>query len=73
MTIQEFKAWLEGFSEAIGDSPTPDQWNKIKEKVKTLGYSNVRVDTPSPYRSPATPSWPNDYIVTSRGLVGTGK
>ena len=34
MTIKEFNAWLDGFSEAIGDAPTPDQWQKIKAKLQ---------------------------------------
>ncbi len=33
MTRAEFDAWLEGFSEAIEDSPTPKQWEKIKAKL----------------------------------------
>jgi len=33
MTFSEFKSWLDGFSEAIGDAPTPEQWAKVKAKV----------------------------------------
>lgn len=33
MTFNEFKSWLDGFSEAIGDAPTPEQWAKVKAKV----------------------------------------
>lgn len=33
MTINEFKAWLEGFDAAISDSPTPTQWKLIKDKL----------------------------------------
>lgn len=32
MQLNEFKAWLDGFSEAIGDAPTPEQWAKVKAK-----------------------------------------
>jgi hypothetical protein len=36
MTIAEFKAWLDGFKEAIGDAPTPEQWQRITAKMATV-------------------------------------
>ena len=36
MTLEEFKAWMEGFEEAIEDNPTPKQWKKIKEKLSMV-------------------------------------
>lgn len=33
MTLNEFKAWLDGFADAMGDAPTPEQWAKIKAKL----------------------------------------
>lgn len=36
MNLSEFKAWLEGFNEAIGDAPTPEQWAKIMAKLKDV-------------------------------------
>ncbi len=37
MTLSEFKAWLDGFSEAIQESaPTPNQWKTIQEKLETV-------------------------------------
>ncbi len=38
MTISEFKAWLEGFTEGWGggNAPTPEQWAKVLDKVATL-------------------------------------
>jgi hypothetical protein len=36
MNLAEFKAWLDGFSAAIGDAPTPEQWAKIREKLETV-------------------------------------
>lgn len=41
MTISEFKAWLDGFSHAIGDAPTPEQWAEIKAKIETLSVTFV--------------------------------
>jgi hypothetical protein len=33
MTLAEFKAWLEGFSESFGEAPSAEQWAKIKAKI----------------------------------------
>ncbi len=34
MTLSEFKAWLEGYSEAFtSGAPTAAQWEKIREKL----------------------------------------
>jgi hypothetical protein len=49
MTISEFKAWLEGFSEGIDGAPSPEQWARIQEKVRSL---HAFVDLPS------LPQWP---------------
>jgi len=36
MTPAEFKAWFEGFIEAIDGSPNEKQFERIKEQVKKL-------------------------------------
>lgn len=36
MTPDQFKAWFEGFCEAIDVAPTPEQWAKIKAKVAEI-------------------------------------
>ena len=36
MDAKEFKAWFEGFCEGVGDTPTAEQWAKLKQKVGTL-------------------------------------
>jgi hypothetical protein len=36
MTPREFKAWFEGFTEAMDGQPTPAQWAKIKERVAQI-------------------------------------
>lgn len=38
MTLNEFKAWFEGFSEGIDKVPTEEQWNKVVDKVKQLNH-----------------------------------
>jgi len=36
MTVGEFKAWFEGFCEAIDGTPTVAQWNRIRDKIEKL-------------------------------------
>lgn len=36
MTPQEFKAWFEGFTEAMTGLPTEAQWEKIKDRVSKI-------------------------------------
>lgn len=52
MTPAEFKAWFEGFGEAIGDKPTAEQWARIKEQVKKLSAGPF-----SAQNVPIPPSW----------------
>ncbi|QGA55881.1 hypothetical protein [Brucella sp. 2280] len=52
MTLSEFKAWLEGYSEAFtSGTPTAAQWEKIREKpgeVKVTAASVSLTDRPYP-------------------------
>ena len=41
MTDKEFKAWFEGFCEAIGDVPTKEQWEKVKRKVSQIENNSL--------------------------------
>lgn len=54
MTVNEFKAWLEGYSENISDCPTPEQWKKIKEKLLNMRSEVVNNSLVSPPFSPVT-------------------
>ena len=36
MTPKEFKAWFEGFTEAMEGQPTEEQWKKIKARVAQI-------------------------------------
>jgi hypothetical protein len=67
MKASEFKAWLEGFSEAIKGSPTKEQWEKIKKKA-----SELQDDSPVyyPYYGPwyytyPNPWWTGNYTITA--------
>jgi hypothetical protein len=41
MTLSEFKAWFEGFSEGIDKAPTEKQFAKIKAKVADIDGAPV--------------------------------
>lgn len=74
LNLPEFKAWLEGFSEAIAGAPTPDQWAKIKAKLATtqaLTYPPVPYPIGHPGRVVVS-NWPTQSIPFS-GPIGTVK
>ena len=74
MTINEFRAWLDGFKEAVGDAPTPDQWAKVLAKLgevrepmsispnlpNIIGPNLPNIIGPywSPSIPPNVPNWP---------------
>ncbi len=39
MTLQEFKAWFEGFTEDMAAAPNKKQWERIKKRVKEIDGS----------------------------------
>lgn len=44
MTLNEFKAWLEGFEAAMnGNPPTADQWSAIKAKLGKVEVARVEM------------------------------
>jgi len=36
MTLSEFKAWFEGFTESMDAAPSAKQWKRIKEQVTAI-------------------------------------
>lgn len=36
MTLEQFKSWFEGFTEALSGPPTAEQWARIKDQVAKL-------------------------------------
>lgn len=46
MTLAEFKAWFEGYTEAIEGAPTAAQFDKIKKKVATLNVATTGLNYP---------------------------
>ncbi len=68
MTPSEFKAWFDGFTEAIEDQPSKKQWARIKERVSQIDGTpiteRIYVDRYWPYPRP----WPYyPYYGTSGG------
>lgn len=71
MTLNEFKAWLEGFEEAIDGAPDEKQWRKIKVKLSSVtGAKEINIhhhDHSNPYR----PHYPHWYYSTTAGIQTT--
>jgi len=36
MTLSEFRAWFEGFTEEMDEAPSKKQWERIKKRVKEI-------------------------------------
>ncbi len=53
-TIEEFKAWLDGFTESMKGAPSEKQWKRIQEKLKEVQPTAI-------YQSP---TWVNPWWVT---------
>lgn len=41
MTPQEFKAWFDGFTDAMDEPPTPKQWKRIKSRVAEIDNTPI--------------------------------
>lgn len=60
MTLSEFKAWFEGYTEGLEAAPTKAQFDRIKEKVKEIDGTPVTpiyIDRYWPVWQP-TPAYP---------------
>lgn len=63
MTLAEFKAWFEGYTEDLKGAPTEQQFARIKEKVKAIDGTPttypIFVDRwwPNPNPAPVWPHW----------------
>lgn len=44
MTLAEFKAWFEGFTETMEGAPTEKQWERIQERVAQIDGSVITRD-----------------------------
>jgi hypothetical protein len=58
MTLSEFKAWFEGFTESMDGPPSLKQWERIQARVKEISgvavshpvFVDRYISTPNPYR-----------------------
>jgi hypothetical protein len=63
MTLQEFKAWFDGFTENMGEAPpTKLQWARIQARVKEIDGAAITypvfIDRYWPHPSPTIwPQW----------------
>ena len=72
MTLSEFKAWFEGFTENLDGAPSAKQFEKIKAKVGEI--SSVSTTYPifvDRYVSPYRPYWDRYWATTTYG-TGVG-
>jgi hypothetical protein len=65
MTINEFRAWLDGFREAVGEAPTPEQWAKVLAKLQDVREATF---PPSPLNPWGTLPTPRFGEITCRNL-----
>jgi len=74
MTLQEFKAWFEGYTECMEDRPTEKQWARIKERVSRIDGVQTTIhhyhDRYSPYWSViGMPQYMSSTIQTGNNAV----
>lgn len=59
MTLNEFRAWLSGFTDSMVGAPTDSQWVKIKKRLLEID----EVPTPKTiFVDKYYPSWPNTFL-----------
>lgn len=70
MTPQEFKAWFEGFTEALTATPTKAQWTRIKERVADIDGKPVteRVFVDRYWHHWQQPGW--TYLSCTNAVAG---
>ena len=71
MTPQEFKAWFDGFTEALSGVPTKAQWARIKDRVSEIDgqptTERIYVDRYWPVYN----GWPNRFYSTCNTMGGS--
>lgn len=72
MTLSEFKAWFEGYTEGLESAPTKAQFERIKEKVKEISGTPITypvyIDR---YVEPYRHYWQNYTTTWGGNSVGT--
>ena len=75
MTPQEFKAWFQGFTEALEGTPSEEQWKRIKARVGEIDgrqiTEHVYINRYLPYYS--QPYWNGlPYVYCSANTLSVG-
>ncbi len=73
MTLAEFKAWFEGYTESMDSTPSEKQWTRIKARVKEIDGTPV---TREIFVDRYWPTWPRPlwdltYCGNNTGLKTT--
>lgn len=76
MTLQEFKAWFDGFTEEMSGAPNKKQWERIKKRVKEIDGTAVTYPVfVDGYWRPSYPYWSvfntGGTIAQAQGLAQT--
>lgn len=72
MTLAEFKAWFEGFTEDMDGAPSEKQWKRIKARVKEIdGVAITKTVFIDRYVTPYRPYW-SDMVFGASGYVPVG-
>lgn len=69
MTLSEFKAWFEGFTEDMDGAPSKKQFERIKEKVAQITGTPITQTVIREYYDRYRPWW-NGPLVTYGGGGG---
>lgn len=69
MTLSEFKAWFEGYTEGMDGPPSAKQWDRIQERV---GQISGAPSYPYPVYIDRFPQYPQRPYWTAGAAVGGG-
>lgn len=70
MTLQEFKAWFDGFTENMGEAPpTKLQWARIQARVKEIDGTAVTYPVFVERYWPRHPIYPQWTTFNADGIV----
>lgn len=73
MTVSEFKAWFEGFTETLEGPPNQKQWDRIKARVKEVdGVVTTYPVYVERYRPYSGPYWTTLNISGGTSTTTTG-
>lgn len=72
MTLSEFKAWFEGFTEGMEAAPDEKQWERIKARVKDIdGVAVTRTVFVDRYVAPYRPYWSSLDVFGGNLMAGS--